>query len=166
MPLRARIAAALALFLAVPNVHAAEVSRKSWSELSQEVKSGWTVRLVLPDSTFVEGKGARFTEVSLVLQLTKSGNPQAHPKGELTVPRGSVKTLELRKNRVTGQVLGATIPLGAGAAIAGAGGAKGGLPFEGGGLVVTGLILAVAAIPLFFVGRASDRRWVSVTVVP
>ncbi len=164
MLLRAQIALTLALFLAVPQVHAAEYSKKSWSELSQEVRSDWTVRLVLPDSTVVEGNGVRFTEDSLVLQVSRSSNPQAHPKGELTVPRSSVRTPELRKNRVRGQLLAATIPLGAGAAIAGAGGAKG--AFQGGGLMLAGIAIGISAIPLFFIGRASDRRWESITVVP
>lgn len=161
---RAEIAFTLALFMAVPNVHAAQSSRKTWRELSQEVRSEWTVRLVLPDTTVVEGKGARFTEDGVVLQVARSSNPQTHPKGELTVPLSSVKTLELRRNRLRGQVLGLAIPLAAGATIAGAGGAKGGL--QGGGLLLTGILLGVAAIPLFFLGRASDRRWESITIVP
>jgi hypothetical protein len=164
MPLRSQIALTLALFMAVPNVHAAESSRKSWSELSQEVRSEWTVRLFLPDTTVVEGKGARFTEEGVVLQVVRSSNPRAHPIGALTVPRSSVKTLDLRRNRLRGQVLGFTIPLVAGSAIAGAGAAKG--AFQGGGLMLAGVLVGVAAIPLYFLGRASDRRWESITIMP
>ena len=164
MPPRAQIALTLALFMAVPNVQAAESSRKSWSELSREVRSAWTVRLVLPNTTVFDGKGARFTEGGVVLQVARSSNPRAHPKGPLTVPRNSVKTLDLRRNRLRGQVLGSVVPLAAGAAIAGAGASKG--LFEGGGLMVAGVLVSVAAISLFFLGRASDRPWESITIVP
>ena len=164
MPPRAQIALTLALFMAVPNVHAAESSRKSWSELSQEIRSEWTVRLVLPDTTVVEGKGAQFTEDGVVLQVARSSSPRVHPRGPLTVPRSTVKTLDLRRNRLRGQVMGFGIPLMAGAAIAGAGASKG--LFEGGGLMVAGVLVSVAAIPLYFLGRARDRRWERITIVP
>ena len=164
MQFRSQIALTLAFTLAVPNAIAADTQNKTWSNLSQEVRSEWTVRMVLPDSTSIEGKAARFTEDSLQLQVTKSSNPQAHPSGELKVPRAAVKTLEIRKNRVIGQILGTAVPLGAGAAIAGAGGSKG--AFQGGGLMLAGILIGVAAIPLYFVGRSSDRRWERITVVP
>jgi len=56
------------------------------------------------------------------------------------------------------------VPLVAGAAIAGAGASKG--LFEGGGLMVAGVLVSVAAIPLYFLGRARDRRWERITIVP
>jgi hypothetical protein len=161
---RTQIALTLAVLLVAPGGDAAEPSRRSWIELSQTVKDDWTIRLQLPDATVVEGNGARFTGESLMIQVSKSSNPQAHPAGELAVPRNAVKTLEVRGRRIGGQVLGLAVPLGAGAAIAGAGGRKG--AFQGGGLMLAGCILGLAAIPLYFAGRSRDRRWETITVAP
>lgn len=164
MSMANQITLALAVMLAAPGVHAESASRKSWQELSNEVESNWKVRIVLPDSTVVEGGRARFTEDQLTMEVSKTSNSRAHPKGALAVPRGSVKTLELRRHRIRGQVLGAAIPLGLGASLAGAGAAKG--IFDGGALMVSGLAVAIAAVPMYFAGRSSDRRWETVTVVP
>jgi hypothetical protein len=155
------------IYAIVAPVQAEQVKARSWGELSQEVKPDWTFRLVLPDATVIQGKQAAFTLEALTLRVIKTSNPAQHPKGQIAIPREQVKTLEIRKNGIKYRTIGVLVPVAAGAA---AGAAKASdkqmlLSAEAGGIVFL-LIAVVGGTAGFFIGRAADRSFHTLTVKP
>lgn len=151
--------------LVVP-VQAGRAEVRSWSELSQEVKPEWTLRLMLPDATVIQGQRATFTPEALTLQVIKTSNAAQHPKGQITIPRDQVKTFEIRKNSIKFRTIGALAPVAVGAAV----GAKvaSDKQFLSGvaGAVLFLFIAIVGGTAGFFLGSAADRSFHTVTVKP
>ncbi len=151
--------------LVIP-AQATQANVRSWVELSQEVKPEWTLRMVLPDATSIQGQQAAFTPETLTLQIVKTSNPTQHPKGQITIPREQVKTLEIRKNGIKFRMIGALVPVAAGAA-AGASVASDKKLLSGVAGAVAFLFVAVVGGTVgFFLGRGADRAFHPVTVKP
>ena len=145
---------------------AVQTNERSWSELSQEVKPEWTLRLVLPDATLIQGRQATFSAEALTLQVVKTGDAARHPKGPITIPREHVKKLEIRKNGIKFRTLGALVPV-AGGAAAGAYVASDKRLLSGvAGAAVFLLVAVVGGTAGFFLGRSADRTFHPVTVTP
>jgi hypothetical protein len=154
------------IYAIVAPVQAERAKARSWGELSQEVQPEWTLRMVLPDATVIQGKQANFTPEALTLQVVKTSNPAQHPKGQITIPREQVKTLDIRKNGIKFRTIGALVPVAAGAA-AGASVASDKQLLSGAAGAVLFLFIAVAGGTAgFFIGRAADRAFHTVTVKP
>ena len=147
---------------------AQQQNARSWSDLSQEVEPSWTLRMVLPDSTLVEGRTATFTSEALTMQVVKTSNKSLHPKGVVTIPRDQVKTLEIRKNSTKGRWIGTLVPVGAGAAAGLTYGQvnSGELVAAGAAALLFGLVAVGGGVPGFFIGRAVDRQFHAVAVRP
>jgi hypothetical protein len=155
------------IYAIVAPVQAQHANARSWGELSQEVKPEWTLRMVLPDATVIQGKQAAFTPESLTLQVAKTSNAAQHPKGQITIPREQVKTLEIRKNGIKFRMIGALVPVaaGAGAGAAVASDKKQLLSGEAGAVLFL-FIAIVGGAAGFFIGRAAARSFHTVTVKP
>ena len=82
-----------------------QITRRSWDELSREVQSYWTVRIVLPDGTALEGTSARFMPESLTMRVEKTSDKELHPKGVILIPREQVNELEIRTNQPIGRAV-------------------------------------------------------------
>jgi hypothetical protein len=121
--------------------------------------------MVLPDGATIEGNLLRVTADAMVLAITKTSNRSAHPKGEASVPRESVSTLEVRSPGWKWRIIGALIPVGiafgiiAGALHAGNGELE---PAIGG---VAGLTIMAGAPLGYFAGRSKDRIFRMVRVI-
>lgn len=94
----------------------------SWSELQDAVGSR-KVRLSLPSGVRVEGKVAAVMPDALLLDVSKTSDSQAAPKGRLSIPRTSTSELTVRgsnKGAIIGGIAGgaAGIPIFVGASIA------------------------------------------------
>jgi hypothetical protein len=148
----------------VAPVEAQQTKARSWGELSQEVQPGWTVRMVLPDSTVIQGQQAAFTPEALTLQVIKTSNPAQHPKGPITIPREQVKTLDIRKNGIKFRTIGALVPVAAGIGAGRAVASDKQLLSGEAGAVLFLFIAIVGGTAGFFIGRAADRAFHTVTV--
>lgn len=147
---------------------AQQQNARSWSDLSQEVEPNWTLRMILPDSTLVEGRTATFTSEALTMRVVKTSNMSLHPKGVVTIPRDQVKTLEIRKNGTKGRWIGTLLPVAAGAAAGLAYGQSnsGDLLAPEAAAALFGLIAGGGGVAGYFIGRAVDRQFHAVAVRP
>lgn len=155
------------IYAIVAPVEAQQTKARSWGELSQEVQPDWTLRMVLPDATVIQGKQATFTPEALTIQVVKTSKAAQHPKGQITIPREQVKTLEIRKNGIKFRTIGALVPVAAGAG-AGAAVASDKQQFLSGvaGAIVFLFVAIVGGTAGFLIGRAADRAFHTVAVKP
>jgi hypothetical protein len=155
------------IYAIVMPVQAEQTKVRSWGELSQDIQPEWTLRMVLPDSTLIEGKQAAFTPEALTLKVVKTSNAAQHPKGQITIPREQVKTLDIRKNGVKYRTIGTLAPIAAGAGV-GAAVTRGqqDILAAAAGAAVFLIIAVVGGTAGFFIGRAADRAFHTVAVKP
>jgi hypothetical protein len=162
------VAAAVFLAWIVPSAGAVAPQRLTWEELPQLV--GKHVSIPLYDGGAVAGKVITVEADALLIQVAKSTDPVAHPKGPMRVPRDKLHVLDLHGKGVKYRVLGTTLGLGAGL-VGGAGvaiGVQGGLFSDerGGaaGAAFVGVIAGVTAAG-YLVGNAADRRTTTIQII-
>ena len=139
--------------------------RLQWGDLAGMI-TAQKVSMVLPDAARLQGKVLAVEPESLVLDITKTSDRRAYPKGRASIPRASVSMLRLTKpGGHVWQIVGGTL------------GTLGGL-FAGGLLVgVADADEAAAAVAVlgsavlggvagWWGGRVSDRRVMVITVIP
>jgi hypothetical protein len=136
-----------------------------WSELGSHI-SGRDIELALPDGTSLNGEVEAVREDALVLNVKKTSDPTAHPKGNAVIPKSSVSTLALKELRgkwgrrvgvSLGSITGAT--LGGYVAIMNADSSAVGLSTF---LVITG----AGTVAGYFLGKSADSRVKHIRVVP
>jgi hypothetical protein len=138
--------------------------RLQWGDLAGMI-TGQKVSTVLPDATRLEGKVLAVEPQALVLNLTKTSDRRAYPKGQASIPRASVSVLRLSKPgghvwQIVGGILGSFAGLFVGGLVgAWAGGDEGMLAGLGVGAVAGG-------VGGWWGGRISDRRVMVLEVVP
>ena len=172
-----RLCAVLPLLALAPVLNAAQPTAMSWSDLALSTRPDWTIRVVLPDGTAVEGKPARFEPDALLMRVVRTSNKSLHPEGEISIPRAQIKVVEIRKSRHKGRRIGALVPvaagIGLGVALA-ASATSGNECTELGAIACSiaagygaGIGLGVAVVggtAGYFIGRSSDRRFEPFTV--
>ena len=100
------LAVFLTLFLA-PAAGAAEPQRLAWDELHQLV--GKQVSIPLYNGCAVSGKVVEVQADALLIDVSKSSNPQACRKGSLRVPRATLYVLDLHKKGIRYRVTDTTL---------------------------------------------------------
>ena len=153
----------------------------AWAEKRQELTwedmgsvIGKSVRIVMPEGAVLEGIATAVEPESLVLKVRKTNGDAHYSKGPLNIPRASLKTLQVGNPtirwRITGVAAGSAIGViavacGVEAAsnVALFGGYK--EPAKG---TAAGFYGAAIALPVggYFIGKAADRRWTTVVIVP
>ena len=107
LSLRALAVAALVLWIAPPG-GAVAPQRLTWEELPQLV--GKHVSIPLYDGGAVAGKILEVQGDALLIDVSKSTDPVAYPKGPLRVPRATLHVLELRGKGFRRRADGTSIP--------------------------------------------------------
>lgn len=167
-----RLSSVLPSLLLAPAIFAGQPAAQSWGELSQTVRPDWTVRIVLPDGTAVDGKAARFEPEFLLMRVVHTSDKSLHPKGDISIPRTQVKVVEIRTNRHNGRRLGTLIPIAAGAGISIYGATLNDSQTWFPGIVAAATIGVGIGVALiggtagYFIGRAADLRFETVSVAP
>ena len=156
---------AVALVAQSPATAAPKPLELKWSELSHAIQ-GRTIELTLPGGTTVGGEVTVVREDSLVLDVHKTSDSNAYPKGNAILPKASVTVLNLKEThsawgRKMGSGLGALTGVLAGGYIA----AKT-APSAGSGLAIFGAIAGVGAVGGYYLGKAADARDTLIRVVP
>lgn len=141
--------------------------RITWGEFSSRVTAKSTIRAALLDGAVVEFRVLRSNPDTLDVRITRTSDPQLHPNGDAGISRNLLSTVEIRRPRATGKLVGALVPLAVGSALA-AGGIYGkqGEDSVYGYAVAGGLIAGVGAPVGFWIGRAVDRRFEQFVIVP
>ena len=162
------LAAAMLLFLVAPAAGAVTPERLTWEELPQLV--GKHVSIALYDGGAVAGTVHEVHADALLIQVSKSTNPVAYPKGPMLVPRAKLHVLDLHGEGVKYRVLGTALGFVAGAA-GGLGVAirvQGGLFGNDHQTAAPGSMVAVMAgvtAAGYALGNARDRRTTTIRIV-
>jgi hypothetical protein len=153
---------------------ASEVMHVKWEDLP--LVQGKTVRISLPGG-FVTGKATSVEADALVVDVQKTSDPNAYPKGMLRAPRENLHRLEMQTKGKTGRAvlttLGALAGVGGGAAVLAS--YNHCLPLFGpcskkhsvgiGAAAFVGIPAAGVAVG-YLVGNALDKRWTAIEIVP
>jgi len=160
----------LAVLLVVPLLaQGAEIEHVKWENLSMVV--GKTVVVAMPAGSVITGEATGVESDALVVNVKKTTDRTAFPKGELRVPRATLRVFQVRTKgkicRVLLTVAGAVVGMYGGASVAigiGSGGAF--------GKTSTGAVAAFIGIGIagtvagYAAGDAADRRWTAIEIVP
>jgi len=139
--------------------------RLQWGDLAGMI-TAQKVSMVLPDAARLQGKVLAVEPEALLLDISKTSNRQAYPKGRASIPRASVSVLRLTKpgghvGQIVGGILGSLGGLLAGGLLVGVADA------DEAAAVVAVLGAAVAGgVAGWWGGRVSDRKVIVITVVP
>jgi hypothetical protein len=167
MSLRTRAALVVAFALAGQSTGMAAPGplELKWSELSSTI-GGRTVKLTLPEGATVSGEVIVIREESLVINVRKTSDPKAYPKGNATIPRTSVTVLRMiESNGHWGRKIGSRLGTLSGV-LAGAYVVAKTEPSGGAGLAIFGAITAAGMLGGYFIGRSADARATLIRVVP
>ncbi len=138
--------------------------RLEWGDLAAII-ADQKVSLVLPDATRLQGKVLAVEAQALALDITKTSDRRAHPKGRASIPRTSVSVLRLSKPgghvwQIVGGILGTFGGLAAGGLLAWK---SDNFATQLGIVVGAG---ALGGVGGWWGGRVSDRRTLVIEVVP
>lgn len=136
-----------------------------WNELEGTIL-GKTVGLILPDGAALKGRPVGVNPEALVLNIKKTSDRAAYPKGEFSIPRSSVATLQMNETRGPWRAIGTGIGVAAGAI-------PGALVYqrfnnEGASQAAAALaagLIAGGAAAGFLAGRSADRQVTLITIV-
>ena len=140
----------------------APLLRVPWEGLN--VVIGHTVSITMPGGTVVTGKAAGIESGALVLNVAKTTDRKAYPKGPLRVPRATLHRLEMLKKGWTYRAV--LTPLGAIVGLISGVGATFGS--KGSGKEAAGLagLWAAGIAGGYLLGNSADRHWTSVEILP
>ncbi len=133
-----------------------------WRELGPVIAQG-RVTTVLPDGTALQGLLLAVNEDALVLDVKKSSDKKAHPKGRTSILRDQITTLSLRETK---GIVGRTALTLAG--ILGTGGLTGPLlasESRTAGAVVLGAVIG-GGVGGYYLGRRIDHKTTLIRILP
>ena len=171
---RTLVLAAATLQLFPLAAEAADVMHVQWRELS--MVTGHTVRIFLPGG-HITGKAGTVEADTLVIEVQKTSDRNAYPKGTLRVPRERLHRIEIETKgkffRVSGTI-GAglvAVPLGIATAVYGIDHCDFWSSYcpQGhsvGGVAAAKGISAAGIAGGYFAGNALDKRWSVIEIVP
>ncbi len=134
-----------------------------WSEL-ENVISGHTISLSLPDGHYLEGKVISVRPDTLEVNVGKTSDRIALPKGKHSFPRASISQIGLKTKRVRGRVIGVSSGLAVAGGSIGAGMAM--QSWDGLGVAFIGVIVGVGVMVAgYFIGNERDRQLTMITVL-
>jgi hypothetical protein len=138
--------------------------RLLWSELAPVVVDR-RAKTTLPDGTRIEGDVLAVRSDALVMDVTKTSNRKAHPKGQSEIPRGSLTELALIKQKGPGKLIGGILGTVGGVALAAA------LIVASDGSAAVGWTSVLVVIPAvaaggYYLGRLADRRVTRIAITP
>jgi hypothetical protein len=167
MRTRSTIVMAMVAILAwdAPRAAASAVDQRqtNWAGLSVVV--GRRVRVLMPDGTRIEGKATALEVDALAIEVSKTSNRKAYPKGRFLVSRATLRAVDVvQPSTVYGRIictaLGGVIGYVAMRAAINASKTNTG---EELGFGAVGVGLPVAG---YLIGNAADRRIVTYVILP
>ena len=156
---RSPLGAAILLLLVTPAAGAVVPQRLTWEELPQLV--GKHVSIALWDGGAVAGRVREVQEDALLIEVSKSTDPVAYPKGPLRVPRAKLHVLDLHGKGHRNRMLGTALGFAAGAA--GAFAAGGGMSGDRPGAALS--VLAGVTVAGYALGNAADRNTTTIRII-
>ena len=163
-------ATSLALLLAVPLLaDAAALMHVKWEGLTVVV--GNTVSIAMPGGAVITGKATSVESDALVVDVKKTSDRTAYPKGVVRVPRATLHRFEMQTKGKVGRAVGTPLGFVVGAVAGGFAAVV-----IGGGLfsndrpdwAVTAFagITAAGTVGGYFIGNSVDKHWTAVEILP
>jgi hypothetical protein len=136
-----------------------------WSELSSTIQ-GRTIELTLPEGATVGGEVTVVREDSLVLNVHKTSDSKAYPKGTASIPRASITVLSVKETRGRwGRKMGSGLGTLAGI-LAGGYVAANTASSPGSALAIFGVITGAGSLGGYYLGKSADTRDTLIRIVP
>jgi hypothetical protein len=136
-----------------------------WGELAPVI-AGHQVQIALPDGAVLKGEAVTVRDDALVMDVKKTSNADAHPKGNATLPRESVTLIQVNRNGGSwGRGLGTTVGVIAGVTLGGYTAATTTNSAGAGVATFTG-IASAGAIGGYFAGKEASKKTTFIKVVP
>ncbi len=157
----------VAVLLIVPLLaEGADLLHVRWEGLS--IVAGKTVMVAMPEGPLITGKVTGVEPDGLVVKVTKTTDQKICPKGELRVPRATLHVFQMRTD---GKVFHVLLTLvGAGAGFTAGGLAAMAIDWHGNNdAAVWAAVIGggtAGTVAGFMAGRAADRRWTTVEILP
>jgi hypothetical protein len=121
------------------------------------------VRVVMPDGARIEGTATAVEVDALVVEIRKSSNKAAYPKGRFLVPRATLSAVDVDRPSFRWRIVGGVVGGGIGALL-------GVLSVKTGSVeaiqVVFGAGAAGVPVAGYFMGRAADRHTITYVIAP
>ena len=163
-------ARSLALLLAAPLLaDAAALMHVKWEGLT--VVTGNTVSIAMPGGAVITGKATSVESDALVVDVKKTSDRTAYPKGVVRVPRATLHRFEMQTKGKVGRIVGTPV----GFVVGFAGGIGAVLGIQGGlfgdknqGAAAAALIGLAAAgtVGGYFLGNSVDKHWTAIEILP
>ena len=160
----------LALLLAAPLLaDAAALMHVKWEGLA--VVTGNTVSIAMPGGAVITGKATGVESDALVVDVKKTSDRTAYPKGVVRVPRATLHRFEMQTKGKVGRIVGTPV----GFVVGFAGGIGAVLGIQGGlfgdknqGAAAAALIGITAAgtVAGYFLGNSVDKHWTAIEILP
>jgi hypothetical protein len=163
----APLAAGVAILSLVPMVARADhLVRVRWEGLSMTV--GKTVQVATPKGPMVTGKVTAVEPDALVVQVTRTNDPSARLKGELKVPRATLRVVRMQTKRVRYRVIGTSVGAYSGTAVGGIlANALQSHDVHPAAAIATFIGVGTAATVLgYLAGNEADQRWTTIEILP
>jgi hypothetical protein len=142
-----------------------EQLQTKWEGLSAIV--GRKVRVVMPDGARIEGRATTVEVDALAVDIYKSSNKTAYPKGKFLVPRATLKAVDVERNTRHWQVVGLAVGGGVGVffGVLARDSTKGFINSTG---AAAGFGAAAVAMPVlgYLIGHSADRRTITYVITP
>ena len=163
-------ARSLALLLAAPLLaDAAALMHVKWEGLTVVV--GNTVSIAMPGGAVIAGKATGVESDALVVDVQKTSDRTAYPKGAVRVPRATLHRFEMQTKGKVGRIVGTPVGFAVGftagvGAVMGIGG--GFLRNDNQGAATAALIGIAAAgtVGGYFLGNSIDKHWTAIEILP
>ncbi len=135
-----------------------------WNELAPTIQ-GHAVELTLSGGTRVTGDVAAIRDEAMVLDVKKTTDAKAYPRGNAAIPRSSIQLVKLKRSGAWGKTLGTTLGVLSGVVVGGyvAGTTQNDV---GPGVAVFLVIASAMSVGGYFLGRSADQRSTTIRVVP
>ena len=135
-----------------------------WNELAPTIQAH-AVELTLSEGIKVTGDVAAIRDDAMVLDVKKSTDTKAYPKGNAAIPRASIQLVKLKRAGAWGKTLGTTLGVLSGVVVGGY--IAGTTQNDVGPWVAVFLVIASAmSVGGFFLGKSADQRSTTIRVVP
>jgi hypothetical protein len=148
---------------------AAALMHVKWEGLTVVV--GNTVSIAMPGGAVIAGKATGVESDALLVDVQKTSDRTAYPKGAVRVPRATLHRFEMQTKGKLGRIVGTPVGFAVGftAGVGAAIGIGGGFLRNNNQGAATAALIGIAAagtVGGYFLGNSIDKHWTAIEILP
>ena len=148
---------------------AAALMHVKWEGLA--VVTGHTVSIAMPGGAVITGKATGVESDALVVDVQKTSDRTAYPKGVVRVPRATLHRFEMQTKGKVGRIVGTPVGfvVGGGAGLGAWVGIQGGLWGNNNPTGAAAAWIGIAAagtVGGYLLGNSVDKHWTAIEILP